>query len=418
MSYKRKLENENNPSSNFFIKKYRTIENLLGPTKLQYYMVNNKIIIMFEDTHVKPEDNCNITSKNSIWIDKFLLDLFKCSPVYIDYFQETYLFRQLSKSQKKTKFSENSYMYKSNIVVDKNSTGIERLNNIFHQCLGPIKTNCMKYGKIRFHNIEFRRFMSKYPYDLFWGGYNSLFSIALYYMTSQKNILIEFPIKDDFIINIINNTVNIRDYDDNISSYIYNIDKYYDIMINFIDGDMKKLSKNMLALMVPFKSFVKNSKTLFDMFQPENLIKHSLYMKIHKQLKKLDKKIVNNIKHFFKKQYEVYLRGIINNIKNNTSDLYKNIKELMVLFSTLIIDLYTLSRMLKSMYKYKSSIIVIYAGKTHIGLYNEFINTYILNVKSYDNIENASEINGCIELYNDKWQDVMNIIEKQFYLKS
>ena len=418
MFHKRKLEDEDNPSSNFFIKKYRALENLLGPTKLQYYMVNKKIIIMFEDIHIKPDADCNTTSKNSIWIDKFLLDLFKCSPVYIDYFQETYLFRQLSKSQKKTKFTENSYMYKSDIVINKNSTGIERLNNIFHQCLGPIKTNCMKYGKVRFHNIEFRRFMSKHPYDLFWGGHNSLFSIALYYMISQKNISFEFPIKDNFIINIINNTVNIRENDDKIYSYIDNIDKYYDIMINFIDGDMKKLSKNILALMLPFKSFVKNSDTLYDMFLPDNLIKHSLYMKIHKQLKKLDKKMVNNIKHFFKKQYDIYIQSVIDKIKNDTFDFYRNVREIMILFSTLIFDLYTLSRMLKSIYKYKSSIIVIYAGQTHTSLYNDFINTYILNVKNYDNIENTSEINGCIEVYNDKWQDVMDIIEKQFYLKS
>jgi len=93
MFHKRKLEDEDNPSSNFFIKKYRTLENLLGPTKLQYYMVNKKIIIMFEDIHIKPDTNCNTTSKNSKWIDKFLLDLFKCYTVYIDYFQETYLFR-------------------------------------------------------------------------------------------------------------------------------------------------------------------------------------------------------------------------------------------------------------------------------------------------------------------------------------
>jgi hypothetical protein len=416
MYSKRKIEDEMNPSSNFFIKKYRLMQNLIGPKGLQYYMINNKVIIMFEDIHVKPDTMCNVNSKNSIWIDNFLLDLFKCSPVYIDYFQETYFFRQLPKSQKNPKSL--NYMYKSNVVINKNSTGMERVNNIFHQCLGPIKTNCSKYGKVRFHNIEFRRFIPKYTYDLFWGGYNSLFSMVLYYLISPKDKLFEFPIEDKTIINIINNKINIKDYNkDIISSYINNIDKYYDIINNFIDGDMKKLSKNMLALILPFKSFIKNSKLLCDMFLPDNLVKHSLYMKIHKQLKKLDKNMVNNIRHFIEKEYNIHIQSIINNIKEHDDiiDFYNSVKNLIHHFSLLIFDLYTISRLLKSIYKYKSSIIVLYAGLYHIERYNKFINMY-MDIDNNDNIRNSSNINGCIDLYNNdnKWQNIITIIENQF----
>ena len=427
---KRILEDENKPSPEFFIKKYRLIQKLLGPSEITYYNIDNKFILLFEDLHMTPFDICNPSLPTSKMINIFLKDLFKCSPVCIDYFQETTSFRQLSKNQKHLLKDKELSEYSHKI--DKHSFGFDYIFDSFYQCLGPNKKNCSKFGKVRFHNIEFRRFYTKYPYDIMDIDYagNSIFCILLYYLESS-NKKISFPFtKTKYDKN--NKKIIFSNYDIKIiKEHIMNLDILVDIINNFIDGDMKLLSENILQLVRPFKKSIINSDKIFSYFTPENLIENSIYMKISKQLNKLDKNIIKNIKTFFKDEIKIYIVNNIKYIQKNINLLsthqdivnfynwyYENI---MMIFNVIIFDIYTISRFMKSMYVYNdSSFIVIYAGLTHTERYRRFIDKYIKNIKNTNFITNTyNDRFACIDLvtYNDKWQKTMDSIEKQLKMK-
>jgi hypothetical protein len=422
------LEDEDNPSPEFFVKKYRMIQKLLGPSEITYYTVDNKFILLLEDKHITPYNICNPDLPTSKMINVFLKDLFKCSPVCVDYFQETLLFRQLKKNQKNMINDKiiNTYKYKTN----KYSYGFEHIFDTFYKCLGPNKKNCKKFGKVRFHNIEFRRFLSPFPYNTIdWDG-NSILSILIYYLLSSDK-KIKFPFtktkynKNGDAMIFLNLDIKI------IKEYVENVDVLIDIIDNFMDGDMEELSKNILFLVSPFKDNIVNSDKIFSYFTPENLINNSHYMKISKQFDKVDKNIVKNIKTFIKNESILLIENIrflkkeVNYLKSdddfiNFYSWYWN--NIIMEFNCIIFDIYTIARFVKSLYVYDdSSFIVIYAGALHTARYRRFIEKYIKNIKDTDFIINAySDMYGCIDIvtYNEKWQKLMNNIEKQLKKKN
>lgn len=90
-------------------------------------------------------------------------------------------------------------------------------------------------------------------------------------------------------------------------------------------------------------------------------------------------------------------------------------------FSTVMVDTYALARMLKALYNYSNtSIIIVYAGFYHTNFYIEALNklvdmTKIEEIRASDNIEYTS---ACIDIdtgiYYNKWNTIMKTLEDTF----
>lgn len=411
------------------IEKFKNIQIIFGPSSVVLYKINNKPVLFFQDVHQVPEQSCYIKNTDKMWITDFLKELFLFSPVCIDFFHETATFMQVSKEKRSKKRSIKSLL--QNLIYAKElerEMGIEKLWKEFADCLGPIKTGCQKYKKVRFHNVEFRRFNENF-YDFSAFNSYSIFGIPFYYMYVKKNEKAEYPYNIDAYIKD-NKKIGtfIQDkYDDVVKDYIDNkISLYENILTALLDGDMTNLSKTILAMHQQFidKNIV--SAKMIDSFSIKG-IESSPYPKLAKQFTPLSPNITLKIKTFIMNEYTNKISPLINKLKQMKKDqesIYNlifnedrqksSIRLINQQFAVIVFDAYTLSRMMKSIYVYDSSIIIMYAGQTHTETYSKFFKG-TFDLKEIIKIE-ESKGEACINLLKlqDKWKIIINTLMEQF----
>lgn len=426
-------------SENNYIDDYRNLNYLVGPSNIISFNINNKLIILFGDKHIEPEKICNNSKPSEKWIHNFLLNLFKNSPICIDFFLETISFFNIHSNINYEKLRNNynkqkKEYYKYFKPIDR---GMIKTMETFFECLSPYKDNCItKYKNTRFHNIEFRRFPFQDKYNIIAFDNTSLIFFPLYYMLLSPKKLMKFPFNEDILYNIIENGLYesdiLFDYNDSnniIYKYIEKLDTFKLILINMIDGDMENLSTNLIYLIEDFKDNFSNYNTIKKHYSVENLINKSPYLKIKKQSKYLDKDVIMLYKKFMLKELNKILNKTKSKFKKLTSNLNKLNKikffncfeNFFIDFGSLIVDSYTIARMLKSIYIYSdSSLIICYAGMKHTNRYYKFFDKYYLKNNLKNNINKIKIIGerdyGCVPVknYKKKWNKLLNNIIEQF----
>ena len=421
------------------LKKCESYKGILGPSGLILYKINNKYVFLFQDVHKNPVKECNDfceSNKNQcIWIDDFFNDLFSISPFYIDFFQETIMFLQIPKKEiglpdTSLKFNKMSKRLKKQ--KDQGDSGLSRVMGNFADCLGPEKQTCKnKYERVRFHNIEFRRFMrSVYDIDF---DLTNIFAIPIYYVFTDfgtaKTMSIK-NIKDK-------DKIDIKKYDNAMKLFLDNIEKYENILKYLLNGNMDMFSKTIYELFGLFTGVSINEyATLWKpYFEPDMLKAFSPYPKIHKQLSAFDTKVGKILEKYimdkFTQKIEEEIKGIKDNkikldeaIKNNNDeDSMKYLRSIItrIFFitkdlSTSIFDAYTMLRLMKSILIYPDSpVIIMYAGSIHIDHYIDLFvfleKEGVITLTKNAQIGNVNtKPNACINLdeYKKEWGDVIN----------
>jgi hypothetical protein len=425
-----------------FLDNYKNLDFLVGPSNIISFNINNKLIILFGDKHIEPKKICNNTKPSEKWIHNFLINLFKNSPICIDFFLETISFFNIHSNINYEKLKNNYNKQKEEFYkyFKPINRGMIKTMETFFECLSPYKDKCViKYKNTRFHNIEFRRFAFQDKYNIIALDNTSLIFFPLYYMLISPKKLMKFPFNEDILYDIIENGLGesdiLFDYNNSnnmIYKYIEKLDTFNLILINIINGDMEKLSTNLLYLVEDFKDKFYDYDKIKEYYTTENLTNNSPYLKIKKQFKYLDEDTVSIYKNFMLKELNKILNKTKIEFKKLTSNLNKLNKikffncfeDFFIDFGSLIVDSYTIARMLKSIYIYSdSSLIVCYAGMKHTNRYYKFFNKHYLKNDLKNNINNINKIKiigehnyGCVPInnYKTKWNKLLNNIMEQF----
>lgn len=404
--------------------KYLEYKQIIGPSSLVAYKINfnNKILLFFRDVHIEPEQKCNqlcdVLNNKCIWIGDLLKDLFTVAPMCIDFFCETTKWLQIqAKNINITEDMVNIKKVKKKVDKIKSLDffeGIMKTNTEFMDCLSPFKQGCDLYKNTRFHNIEFRRFALKY-YD-FTTGKKNFFNYPLYYLFKPIVDKIQQDVK---YIDLIGNT-----YDNNIRSCLGNIDKYKNILIALLDNDVNKLSLNIEQIYRYFDIY----NDYKNYFRPDILSKHSPYPKINKQIKALKPEYQNYLREYIMKRYDDIEKNYVVNIKKIVINQYINDVTMVRLikllddfytdFAVLIFDTYAIARMMKAIFNYNdSSLIITYAGSYHIEHYefffNNFCKTFNMNINMIAAIGKSNDESGCIQL-NEQWEKIIEQLQEAF----
>lgn len=421
--------------------KMRTYTTILGPVALLVYKINNKLIFLFADSHEQPKDICytKCDTDKCKWIHEFLYDLFTTSPICIDFFHETVNFLQIPK----TVLKENQPALKESIDIMKigHDIGLHTTTAQYADCFSPIKTNCGKFRKTRFHNIEFRRFIPNIYNIHNYHQLQSIFGIPIAYMYKDFD-------KGEFNMGNVGNGYTENDIDQQksivrLKNYINQLSLHEFILNNLFNGNMTLLSENITTLFRDFddehnliiRQYLGNNNWKL-WFTPENLQTKSPYPKIHKQIVNLPdpiKKLVQ--KHIIKQYTETCQKRIdiiqnkikkindknINKYVDELNDIIVKLKELNLYFGVVLFDLYTIARILKSILIYPdSSLIITYAGSGHINSYTRLFEKLPKAKKIASvGICNKKQCFACIDITNQskEWNNIIDLIEKMFHEK-
>jgi hypothetical protein len=448
---------DNNDYYNY-IDECRKYKEILGPSGLMLYKINNRYVFLFQDYHIEPVKKCyticSTDASKCIWIDNFLEKLLKLSPFCADVFFETVAFLQLPKSTDPShiKISKENISNQINLFkyyISKRGLNSTRLT--FADCLGPSKINCTnKVTRARIHNIEFRRFAS-YKYNLDSSFLDSIFSIPLGYIFKGFQNGKTTKESSDFIFND-SEDIDITKYDSNMKFYLDNLDKYNKILIYLLDNNMNMLSKTIITLFGKFDDQdvtnqiygkfegerIINGESWKNDFTPEKLKLHSPYPKLGKQFNQFDNKINVLLKKFILEEYNKKIKENINIIKLYRSELdyyitHDSIESIQILrgiskllrnisleTGVAVFDAYTFARVLKSLFIYPDSpTIMMYAGGKHIENYIYFFNFLeknkiitmekIVSIGGYNN----NVYDACINLndYNEGWNTILDVLK-------
>ncbi|QKF93512.1 hypothetical protein QKU48_gp0054 [Fadolivirus algeromassiliense] len=404
-----------------FIKKYKDFKQLLGPSSIVVYKINNKLLILLQDIHKDPDKECNETcSKNGCnWIHEFLEDLFIRSPVCIDFFNETTEFLQLSKGR----LGQVDKSFLSKIIQKIKSytdeQGLFKSIKHFADCLGPQKVGCQKYGKVRFHNIEFRRFENPI-YNIFGFKNEGPFRYPIYYLYPKKFDIDKIKSKNNI------KEIKIKKYPI-YKKYLDTLPSYEHILKGLLDGDMKKVSEHLMRMNEMFKDTI--NQDILKAIQEDALKTISPYPKLAKQFSALPENIKQICKSYLLKEYNDWIKGLITTInqikhietKENIYKINKILSKINFYYGVIIFDAYTIGRMMKSIYLYKdSSIIITYAGKSHTKgysiLFNELEKEHAFKLNKITEIKSIVKDGACINLSQNQkeWNKVMNELESLF----
>ena len=414
---------------------FKLYEKIIGPSALTVYKIGEKYIFFFRDIHISSNKECAEFLKHNkdkcIQFDDFLNDLFLTAPYCIDFFLETISFLQIPKNEIANSETKLALEGQINLLRDqKNDQGImiNKLTGKYVDCLGPLKKNCDKFEKVRFHNIEFRRFVFG-QYNFWPDEITSIFVIPLIYLLNDKT---NYNISNKTV----KNSIDVKNFDWTYRvHYLKNINKYKKLFENIVDGDMDSLSENILSLFEGFsKSEIVKEKlgNWKQYFQPDILKTISPYPKLNKQIIALNNEMQQHIKKYIKLQFnneiEKHIVKINTNVDkfNNTEDLeifkkqtyianiFEEVEKIIMLFAVYVLDAYTIARVMKSYTQYDSSVIIIYAGDDHIKNYLSVIDhlnsSNLLKVTDKKNIGyiNDQTPGGCIDLYKNVWDSIMD----------
>jgi len=402
------------PITDTNLKKYLEYTKIHGPSSVILYKLNNRLLLFFRDVHIEPKkqcnDSCSIDKNNCVWISDFLKDLFTNAPSCIDFFCETTTWFQI---QEKIKDNQDRIMHYLlyEKKLEKRIKGLMKTKTEFIDCLSPYKLGCSAYKTTRFHNIEFRRFAFEY-YNLTTDMKNIL-NLPVYYLL--KSGIDEIPDSEQ-----LKSFIDIKKYNHKFKDFLINLNKYKDILETLLNNDMLSLSNIINSLYNNFDEY-SNYKTYFD---PSKLLK-SPYPKLWKQLNTLQPVCQIYIKQYIRDRYkhdcEQYITKIHNIMRHNNVDLLlliEYLNDFYTNFSILIFDAYTIARMMKAIFNYDdSSLIITYAGGFHIQQYEDFFNKFSLQFhlefEKITDIGKSKDQSGCIQL-NDNWNIIISQLQEAF----
>jgi len=436
-----------------FIEKYIDHNVIFGPSSVSTYRYYDSYFVFFGDIHMSPTKKCISygDGNKSVWIEDFLDDLFKISPTCIDFMVETTMFQQIKKKlpgqEQEQELSDPGVESKSDIdtydpeQINKllewkkeirgntdirNNVGLARIQKKFVDCLGPIKITpggekCVdKYKKVRFHNIEYRRFLDT-TYNISMGGIG--IDLPIHYMSCPIGTKCDYKNLKGSFMNLDNKMIKER-YDTNIINYIKNVQQpaYINIINGLLFYKPINLAKGINSIV---NYFTNPDEKVSDEQVQRDALKiqtDSQYYKIFKQIDKLNE---NLARIFIRKIMERFrliilikiktLQKIVNEHPNSDSmDNKTFIKFKKLLFDvvlnmgTLIVDTYALARMLQAVFTYRktslndnnTSLFIVYAGDNHTKFQLEFLVEFF---REKDSDANDDEIH---DKYNKK-------IEKQ-----
>jgi hypothetical protein len=195
----------------------------------------------------------------------------------------------------------------------------------YWDCLGPIKIGCEKYGKVRFHNLEYRRPYIPHPFL----NYELLIVSDDVFFATQNGYQIA-------------NKLNLCP----------------DLLAAMIDGNLKEVSRLFLQLYQDFPNYL-------PAYEYETLVTYSGYDRLSRQFQNLPKR--DELKMTLINRMTALVTPPI--IPDGPDDYEKIqlINDRVSQISDLFNDTYTIGRMIKSIYLYPDSqLIWIYAGYAHI----------------------------------------------------
>lgn len=411
------------PITNSNLQRYAAYKQLHGPSSLILYMLNGRLLLFFRDVHIEPKETCgsvcNIDQNNCIWISDFFKNLFSNAPMCIDFFCETTSWLQI---QEKSIENKRHVHYEVNDEkLDDRIEGLMKTKTEFIDCLSPFKTDCTKYKTTRFHNIEFRRFALNI-YNLTPRKKNFFTTIVYYLLPSETD---RIPKIDE-----LKKLVDSNKYDNTFKTFIGKIklNIYRTFLEALLNNDIDSVSK---CIMSAYNDI--NQIDLHN-FNSDMLKKKSPYPKIFKQISVLKPEYQEFIKKYIMKRYDNQIVSHINEINkcihyidtSTTLDdkntwltyLVKDLDTFYFDFAVLIFDTYTIGRLMKSIFNYNdSSLILSYAGGFHIQQYEDFFIAFSqhFNLKCDKIIEigKKEDENGCIQL-DDKWITLLQYLQGAF----
>lgn len=410
-----------------FLNKFEKFNQLNGPHVLYIYEIAGKYILLFGERHAEEmKKDCIIKKeRNDINVADFFDDLFKLAPYKIDFFLETVQFFQLPMTMKQDKSMQDSVNkgIKHLQEYDNRNRSLDTLLSKFASYLGPDKSYG-KYKNVRFHNVEYRRFL------------NDIYDFGTTYTSDskleEKNIF-SSPLVNIQAIDIDNISDSMRKFEEHIEQ----LDQYKVMFVNLLNGNIRGVADNILKLFGMYKTD--------DAYTEENLNRYSVYYKLGKQYpndgsKKISvenllimydaimndkiKKIRNYVGNDeIYLQIEFYLSKIEENKKsganepmniyisyiNDNLDLVKfhmdNLaRDIINSFSENIMNAYIYGRLIKAVNTYGSSLIIVYTGASHSEYLRDIINIK-LKKKLKNTISNDKKsISNCINIIDPKNQ--------------
>jgi len=407
-----------NIQNHIILKRYLEYTKLHGPSSVILYKLNNRLLLFFRDVHIERikqcDDLCFVDKSNCVWISDFLKDLFINASMCIDFFCETTTWLQIQE-----KSIENKHNIEVNIdheKLDKRIRGLLKTKTEFMDCLSPFKLGCSIYKTTRFHNIEFRRFAIK-QYD-FTGINANMFNLPIFYFFSSD--INKFPKKDDFMTSI-----DVSKYDKKIKEWFANMSQYKYLLVALLNNNMDKVSEIINILYKNFDKYKEYQKY----FSPNELISKSPYPKLWRQINTLTQDCQKFIKEYIINRYDTQILRLIKkietsmNLANNDNQWIKkqvidDIKLFFTDFAILILDTYAIGRMMKAIFNYDySSLIITYAGSVHIKRYEDFFSKFAshfhLRFEKITEIGIMNDESGCIQL-NNNWKTIISHLQEAF----
>lgn len=329
--------------------------NILGINRLCLLAVNNRLIFLLGENHDSYDKPCTHTMNSTdINVVDFLDYFFTRSSICCDFFLEQYQF--ISGSKDTDKIYQN---FIRNLVYTGNKkSSMNLLLQRYRECFQSLdKSACPRYGNVRMHNIEYRR--------------HTVYS------------------NDDI------HQVNLEPGPEFVhSTRLSNarlVLEYRKILVLLLENKVLQ-ALNALFNLQGIK---------MGMTEQEFYTNQTKYSKLSKQLYPLPSNVKTDLLSFydtFSKHYQE---------KESKT-------ELLVSLPALIMDCYTLARILKVTYVYQDSgILFVYAGGFHINHYYWFLTnkiptcTRVLNVSS-------DRLSSCVQLSNQDQEILVNTLEKFF----
>lgn len=377
-----------------FIRKYRKVDTLIGPSTVYAYRVNGKLVILFGDLH---SETCDET-EHSEYLLNFLNDLFTVSKKCIDFFIETVEFSKISKTlyPHPTATDELKVIAKtlsSRIKSYSKHTevsGIHKVAGAFVKCYAQRRVKCpIKYSGVRFHNIDLRYVVTS-PFAA---------HVAMHhvFMIPFAEINPE-PVLMEYYQALVAEGGYIKMFDMLTSGVLYKMLPFYD---------------RVYAAFHPNKYFTKNF-VITD-------LRESMYYLISKQLAALPETLRESLVAFMRKEFVLCNDYLLNDITETGHPR----KVRMIKLMSCIMDVYTLARLLKTSLYADSNVIVCYAGDAHTNRYARFLKEHYTQVVNENAFRNVCDIDmseydtvegGCIRTEYTGFSTVLSDLSRQLEL--
>lgn len=363
-----------------FYEKYLKIDTLLGGSYLYAYHVNGRLLVLFGDYHGHVCDKAS--AGRAEHLRTFLRDLFTVSQSCVDFFLETTQFSKVSKSMYAPEHIDYLRYMQAHHLSDTPETDeeIEEVFHEFHGCFSQ-ERKC-EYTKTRFHNFEYRRLLTERNIRPL--VFNKIFTLA------EKET----------------DPVKLRKHytallaEGGYSRFLYMI----------LSGDLSQV----LSVYDRLFSVFFNSQDYFTRNFTVADLEKSMYHLVHKQLTQLPLSERITVIRYLKSEIDITNRAYLQQLRSGNAGSITSIK-------VILMDMYALPRLLKSLFTYSdSNVVVCYGGNAHLNRYAKFIQKVLGNrAITNDNVwyspgnypDNPDP--GCIRTKNVKWVPFMNALLAQ-----